>query len=103
MILLLPAGRGTHVELGMALAWNKKIYLCASSREDFSLENTVAFYELPQIVRLTGTAEENLKRIINEANARSEFEGDDHEKDNFADAFLLIFYFIDKLWRSIDV
>ena len=64
VILLLPAGRGTHVELGMALAWKKKIYLCASSREDFSLEHTVAFYELPQIVRLTGTAEENLKRIM---------------------------------------
>ena len=64
VILLLPTGRGTHVELGMALAWNKKIYLCASSRENFSLENTVAFYELPQIVRLTGTAEENLKRIM---------------------------------------
>ena len=60
-----PAGgRGSHVELGMALAWNKKIYLCTSNREDFSIENTVAFYELPQVVRLTGTADENLKRIM---------------------------------------
>ena len=33
-------------------------------REDFSIENTVAFYELPQVVRLTGTADENLKRIM---------------------------------------
>lgn len=64
VILLLPAGRGTHVELGMALAWDKKVYLCASGPEDFSIENTVAFYELPQTVRLTGTAEENLKRIM---------------------------------------
>lgn len=64
VILLLPAGRGTHVELGMALAWDKKVYLCASSPEDFSIENTVAFYEQPQIVRLTGTADENLKRIM---------------------------------------
>ena len=64
VILLLPAGRGSHVELGMALAWNKKIYLCTSNREDFSIENTVAFYELPQVVRLTGTADENLKRIM---------------------------------------
>ena len=64
VILLLPAGRGSHVELGMALAWNKKIYLCTSNGEDFSIENTVVFYELPQVVRLTGTADENLKRIM---------------------------------------
>ena len=29
VIILLPAGRGTHIELGMALALNKKVYLCS--------------------------------------------------------------------------
>lgn len=27
VIILLPAGRGTHIELGMALALNKKVYM----------------------------------------------------------------------------
>lgn len=63
VIILLPAGRGAHIELGMAIALGKKIFLCSSTKEEFSLENTVAFYELPDIVKLVGTADENLKKI----------------------------------------
>ncbi|MEJ8738084.1 hypothetical protein WKT02_11555 [Erysipelotrichaceae bacterium HCN-30851] len=65
VIILLPAGRGTHIELGMALALNKKVYLCSLTEEEFSVENTVAFYELPNITHLVGTADENIKIIKN--------------------------------------
>lgn len=65
IIILLPAGRGTHVELGMALALNKKIFLCSETNEEFNIKNTVAFYELPNIIKLVGTADENIKKIIN--------------------------------------
>lgn len=64
VIILLPAGRGTHIELGMALALNKKIFLCSATKDEFSIENTVNFYQLPSIVRLVGTDDENLKEII---------------------------------------
>lgn len=63
IIILLPAGRGTHIELGMALALNKRIFLCSETKEEFSIENTVNFYQLPSIVRLVGTVDENLKEI----------------------------------------
>ncbi|MDE6660978.1 MAG: nucleoside 2-deoxyribosyltransferase [Anaeroplasmataceae bacterium] len=66
VIILLPAGRGAHIELGTAIALNKKIILCSSSLEDFNLENTVAFYELPNIVKLTGTKSHNLEKILKE-------------------------------------
>ncbi len=65
VIILLPAGRGTHIELGMALALNKKIFLCSATEDEFSIENTVNFYQLPNIIRLVGTAEENIKEIKN--------------------------------------
>lgn len=64
VILLLPAGRGAHVELGMALALKKKIYLCAAAKEAFSVKNTVAFYQLPDIVRFIGTDEENIQEML---------------------------------------
>ena len=64
VIILLPAGRGAHIELGMAMALKKKIFLCSQSKDDFSFKNTVAFYELPEIIKLTGTADENIKKII---------------------------------------
>lgn len=68
VVILLPAGRGAHIELGMALALNKKIFLCSATKDEFSIENTVAFYGLPSIVQLVGTADENIKNIITLSN-----------------------------------
>lgn len=64
VIIILPAGRGAHIELGMALALGKKLFLCAQKEDEFSLENTVAFYELPSVEKLIGTPEENIAEII---------------------------------------
>lgn len=64
VIILLPAGRGAHIELGMAMALNKKVFLCSTTKEEFSIDNTVAFYELPKVIKLIGTADENIKEII---------------------------------------
>lgn len=64
VIILLPAGRGAHIELGMALALHKKIFLCAETEAEFSIKNTVAFYELSDIVKLVGNADDNVKRIL---------------------------------------
>ena len=48
----------------MALALNKKIFLCSATKDEFSIENTVNFYQLPNIVRLVGTSSENINQII---------------------------------------
>ncbi len=64
VIILLPAGRGAHIELGMSLALNKKIFLCSTTKEEFSIENTVAFYELSKITQLVGTVDDNIKKIL---------------------------------------
>lgn len=71
VIILLPAGRGTHIELGMALALNKKIFLCAASKEEFGIENTVNFYQLPDCMKLVGSADENIKEILMMSNSSS--------------------------------
>jgi hypothetical protein len=50
VIVLLPGGRGTHTELGMAIALKKKIVLCGLLERDFGDDgNTVAFYHHPQV------------------------------------------------------
>lgn len=64
VIILLPAGRGAHIELGMALALGKRLFLCSQTEIDFSLENTVAFYELPSVEKLIGTKDENIAEIM---------------------------------------
>ena len=64
VIVLLPAGRGTHIELGMALALNKKIFLCSAAKDEFSIENTVNFYQLPQCQKIIGNADDTIKQIL---------------------------------------
>ena len=64
VVILLPAGRGAHIELGMSIALNKKTFLCSLTENEFSLENTVAFYELPNVVKLVGTPDENINEIL---------------------------------------
>ena len=66
VIILLPAGRGTHIELGIALALNKKIYLYSEMGKDFDVENTVNFYQIPNIVRLVGNIDDCIEKIIRE-------------------------------------
>ena len=45
VIILTPQGRGTHIELGMAIALNKIIYLCHHDDTYFKCDkNTSTFY-----------------------------------------------------------
>ena len=54
VIVLLPGGKGTHTELGMALAKNKKIVIHSESPHSFSLcDETIAFYHKEDILQLT--------------------------------------------------
>lgn len=64
VIILLPAGRGLYIELGMALGLEKKIFLISNSEEEFNALNTVAFYALPQITKLVGNVEDNVEKIL---------------------------------------
>lgn len=64
VIIYLPAGRGAHIELGLALGLDKNIFLCANNKSEFSVFKTVSFYELPEIKKLVGTPQENALKII---------------------------------------
>lgn len=66
VIILLPGGRGTHIELGMALAWGKKIYLYSANGEEFKIENTVNFYQIPEIIKMTGSIDDAIQKMIKE-------------------------------------
>lgn len=64
VIIILPAGRGTHIELGMAIALNKKVILCSLEKETFNIENIPNFYALPNIKKVVGTTDQIIKSII---------------------------------------
>ena len=59
VIVLTPQGRGTHIELGMAIALNKQIYLCHIDDTYFKCDdNTSAFYWLPQVNQFIGSIDD---------------------------------------------
>ena len=65
VIILTPQGRGTHTELGIALALNKQIYLCHSDRTFFCCDdNTSAFYWLPQVNQYVGSVDDLADMLI---------------------------------------
>lgn len=64
VVVLLPGGKGTHVELGIAIVQSKRIIL--HSPEDFNnnLDATSTFYHLPELEKCHGTLDDLLTMII---------------------------------------
>ena len=59
VIVLTPQGRGTHVELGMAIALNKVVYISHTDDKYFRCDdNTSAFYWLPNVNHFIGNMRE---------------------------------------------
>ncbi len=54
VIVLLPGGSGTHIELGYAIAIKKKIFLHSEDSTLFELSpQTKPFYHYPELIHLT--------------------------------------------------
>ena len=52
VLVLMPGGRGTHVELGLACALELPVVLVAPGREIDCSSDTCAFYHLPNVLAL---------------------------------------------------
>lgn len=65
VIVLLPAGKGSHIELGIAIGNGKKIYLYSPNNEIDNIETTSTFYHLPGIEKCFGTLDELVEIIDN--------------------------------------
>ena len=65
VIVLTPQGRGTHVELGMAIALNKVVYICHEDDKYFQCDdNTSAFYWLPNVNHFVGSVEDLAGKLL---------------------------------------
>jgi ABC-type antimicrobial peptide transport system ATPase subunit len=64
VIVILPGGKGSHIELGMAIAWQKKIFLYSPNFEAMDMETTSTFYHLPEVQICAGSVEELISNIL---------------------------------------
>jgi nucleoside 2-deoxyribosyltransferase len=63
IIILLPGGKGTHIELGIALGQGKRIFLYSPNEEINKFETTSTFYHLPEVEKCFGTIDELLEKV----------------------------------------
>lgn len=63
IIVLLPAGKGSHIEFGIALGQGKKIYLYSPNDDLNNFETTSTFYHLSGVEKLTGTIDELINKV----------------------------------------
>jgi hypothetical protein len=64
LIVLIPAGKGSHIELGIALGQGKKIYLYSPDDQLNNFETTSTFYHLPEVEKCIGTIEDLIERVV---------------------------------------
>ncbi len=63
VVILLPGGKSTHVELGMAIAQGKKTILHSQDGFD-NLDATSTFYHLPELEKCSGPLDDVVDMIV---------------------------------------
>lgn len=64
LVVLLPAGKGSHIEFGIALGQGKKVFLYSPNEDVRDLETTSTFYHLPEVEMVIGTIDELIDVIF---------------------------------------
>lgn len=64
LVVLLPAGKGSHIEFGIALGQGKKVFLYSPNYDVRDLETTSTFYHLPEVEIVIGTIDELIDVIF---------------------------------------
>lgn len=64
LIVLLPAGKGSHIEMGIAVGQGKKIYLHSETDSVNDFETTSTFYHLPEVSIIIGVADQLIKEVV---------------------------------------
>ena len=64
VVVILPGGKGSHIELGLAIAWQKKTFLYSPNFEAMDMQTTSTFYHLPEVQICEGSIEELISTIL---------------------------------------
>jgi nucleoside 2-deoxyribosyltransferase len=64
VVILLPGGKGTHVELGIAIAQGRRTILHSPDEAINNLETTSTFYHLPELEKCHGTLDDLVAMIV---------------------------------------
>lgn len=64
IIIILPGGKGTHIELGIALGLNKRIYLYSPNEQINDPSTSSSFYQLPEVNKFVGEIDSFIEEVV---------------------------------------
>ncbi|WP_417900202.1 nucleoside 2-deoxyribosyltransferase [Bacillus haimaensis] len=64
VVVILPGGKGSHIELGIAIGLNKKIILYSPDQSIYNFTTTSTFYHLPEVEKFIGTLDELVDNLV---------------------------------------
>ena len=63
-VILLPAGKGSHIEMGIALGLGKRVYLYSATNEIYDYDKTSTFYHIDGVDKFVGTFDLFIQYLI---------------------------------------
>lgn len=64
VIILLPAGKGSHIEMGIAIGTGKKVVLYSIDKSIYDIDLTSTFYHLPEVERVVGSLDNLIEAVV---------------------------------------
>lgn len=63
-VMILPAGKGSHVELGLALSYEKRVYIYSPTSEIYEFDKTTTFYHIESVHKFVGSFDLFIQQLI---------------------------------------
>ncbi|KYG26989.1 nucleoside 2-deoxyribosyltransferase [Alkalihalobacillus trypoxylicola] len=64
VVVILPGGKGTHIELGIAIGQGKRVYLYSPTDDIYNFETTSTFYHLQGVEIVIGSIDDLIEKLI---------------------------------------
>ncbi|GAF67142.1 hypothetical protein BTS2_4051 [Bacillus sp. TS-2] len=63
LVVILPGGKGTHIELGIAIGQGKLVYLYSPTDDIYNFETTSTFYHLQEVEIVIGSIDDLIEKL----------------------------------------
>ena len=68
LVILLPAGKGSHIELGIAIGLGKRIYIYSPTNEIYEYDKATTFYHIEGVNKFVGNFDLFTQYLIEQEN-----------------------------------
>ncbi|MEH7443808.1 nucleoside 2-deoxyribosyltransferase [Bacillus sp. JJ1122] len=63
-VMLLPGGKGSHIEMGIALGLGKRIYLYSPNNDIYEFDKTSTFYHVAGVTKFVGDTQSFMQFLV---------------------------------------